>query len=196
MLPLRWDRRSKIVMEPVARIAQRSVWAKARCGSWRPEKIRIMLEGARGDGNRSRLAAFRRSFSDALGNHRERTRKTEKVLPARLAGLGILTTILPRPPTRVGRQVIYDAEGKTFGLKGLVEPLRKMVPRRGLEPPRPCERQHLKLVRLPIPPPGQRRFVYGGRTDLSTGEAGFIDNSVSAAGRAASRRLHSRVAMN
>jgi hypothetical protein len=30
----------------------------------------------------------------------------------------------------------------------------KMVPRRGLEPPRPCERQHLKLVRLPIPPSG------------------------------------------
>jgi hypothetical protein len=31
-----------------------------------------------------------------------------------------------------------------------------VVPRRGLEPPRPCERQHLKLVRLPIPPPGHR----------------------------------------
>ena len=30
----------------------------------------------------------------------------------------------------------------------------KMVPRRGLEPPRPCDRQHLKLVRLPIPPSG------------------------------------------
>ncbi len=30
----------------------------------------------------------------------------------------------------------------------------EMVPRRGLEPPRPCERQHLKLVRLPIPPSG------------------------------------------
>src|SRR5579864_3481638 len=29
-----------------------------------------------------------------------------------------------------------------------------MVPRRGLEPPRPCERQHVKLVRLPIPPSG------------------------------------------
>ena len=29
-----------------------------------------------------------------------------------------------------------------------------LVPRRGLEPPRPCERQHLKLVRLPIPPSG------------------------------------------
>jgi uncharacterized protein YbjT (DUF2867 family) len=28
------------------------------------------------------------------------------------------------------------------------------VPGRGLEPPRPCERQHLKLVRLPIPPSG------------------------------------------
>ena len=30
----------------------------------------------------------------------------------------------------------------------------EMVPRRGLEPPRPCDRQHLKLVRLPIPPSG------------------------------------------
>ena len=29
-----------------------------------------------------------------------------------------------------------------------------MVPRRGLEPPRPCERRHLKTVRLPIPPSG------------------------------------------
>ncbi len=30
----------------------------------------------------------------------------------------------------------------------------EMVPGRGLEPPRPYERQHLKLVRLPIPPSG------------------------------------------
>ena len=37
-----------------------------------------------------------------------------------------------------------------------VSPADKLVPRRGLEPPRPCERQHLKLVRLPIPPPGHR----------------------------------------
>jgi hypothetical protein len=29
-----------------------------------------------------------------------------------------------------------------------------MVPGRGLEPPRRCQRQHLKLVRLPIPPSG------------------------------------------
>src|SRR5437763_13153959 len=34
-----------------------------------------------------------------------------------------------------------------------------VVPRRGLEPPRPCERQHLKLVRLPIPPPGHGASV-------------------------------------
>jgi hypothetical protein len=44
-----------------------------------------------------------------------------------------------------------------------------MVPRRGLEPPRPCDRQHLKLVRLPIPPSGHgvgaRR--YGGALALS-----------------------------
>ena len=37
---------------------------------------------------------------------------------------------------------------RTFSLS------QKLVPRRGLEPPRPCERQHLKLVRLPIPPSG------------------------------------------
>jgi hypothetical protein len=29
-----------------------------------------------------------------------------------------------------------------------------MVPGRGLEPPRRYQRQHLKLVRLPIPPSG------------------------------------------
>ena len=34
-----------------------------------------------------------------------------------------------------------------------------LVPRRGLEPPRPCERQHLKLVRLPIPPSGHEKEV-------------------------------------
>ena len=38
-----------------------------------------------------------------------------------------------------------------------------MVPRRGLEPPRPCERQHLKLVRLPIPPPGHGASSVSGR---------------------------------
>ena len=31
---------------------------------------------------------------------------------------------------------------------------QKMVPGRGLEPPRRYQRQHLKLVRLPIPPSG------------------------------------------
>ncbi len=29
------------------------------------------------------------------------------------------------------------------------------MPRRGLEPPRLLHHQHLKLARLPIPPPGQ-----------------------------------------
>ena len=32
----------------------------------------------------------------------------------------------------------------------------EMVPGRGLEPPRRYQRQHLKLVRLPIPPSGHR----------------------------------------
>src|SRR3989344_782092 len=35
-----------------------------------------------------------------------------------------------------------------------------MVPRRGLEPPSPCGRYHLKVVRLPISPPGQVRTLY------------------------------------
>jgi hypothetical protein len=39
-------------------------------------------------------------------------------------------------------------------LKVLESDDSEMVPRRGLEPPRPCDRQHLKLVRLPIPPSG------------------------------------------
>ena len=44
----------------------------------------------------------------------------------------------------------------------------KMVPRRGLEPPRPCEHQHLKLACLPISPPGQgmNRRVDGTRNIL------------------------------
>ena len=43
-----------------------------------------------------------------------------------------------------------------IGFENLPRPLAKeqMVPRRGLEPPRPCERRHLKTVRLPIPPSG------------------------------------------
>ena len=46
------------------------------------------------------------------------------------------------------------------GFNTLFEMFREeqMVPRRGLEPPRPCERQHLKLVRLPIPPSGHGMF--------------------------------------
>ena len=35
-----------------------------------------------------------------------------------------------------------------------------MVPRRGLEPPRPFERQNLNLVRLPIPPPGLKANLH------------------------------------
>ncbi len=54
-----------------------------------------------------------------------------------------------------------------------------MVPGRGLEPPRRYQRQHLKLVRLPIPPSGHvgiaakcqtpgRRVPLVGATQLST----------------------------
>ena len=54
-----------------------------------------------------------------------------------------------------------------FKLFGMPED-GSLVPRRGLEPPRPCERQHLKLVRLPIPPSGHggRERELGGASSL------------------------------
>ena len=51
-----------------------------------------------------------------------------------------------------------------------------MVPRRGLEPPRPCERQHLKLVRLPIPPSGHGDEQ---RLRCSSGRSGPIRDGLS-----------------
>ena len=53
-----------------------------------------------------------------------------------------------------------------------------MVPRRGLEPPPPCEDQHLKLACLPISPPGQwERFPLTVKSEARTiGTAGFIVN--------------------
>ena len=36
------------------------------------------------------------------------------------------------------------------------ELLKKMVPRKGLEPSRPLSHWHLKPARLPIPPPGPK----------------------------------------
>jgi hypothetical protein len=46
------------------------------------------------------------------------------------------------------------AENGAFSNRLRLAMYRKMVPRRGLEPPRRYQRQHLKLVRLPIPPSG------------------------------------------
>src|SRR3954453_19027017 len=49
-----------------------------------------------------------------------------------------------------------------FPRRSFPHPLtRAMVPRRGLEPPRPCERQHLKVGGLPIPPPGHLSLLAG-----------------------------------
>src|SRR3546814_16542459 len=54
-------------------------------------------------------------------------------------------------------------------------PDRSLVPRRGLEPPRPCDRQHLKLERLPIPPSGPgvaRKSVVSGKSVSVRGDRG------------------------
>src|SRR3954463_2646130 len=43
-----------------------------------------------------------------------------------------------------------------------------MVPKRGLEPPRPLSHWHLKPARLPIPPPGPRpRSGEGGQIETA-----------------------------
>ncbi len=65
-----------------------------------------------------------------------------------------------------------------------------MVPRRGLEPPRPCERQHLKLVRLPIPPSGHGvgERLYGAPNPLSTAPKNNLRISSSRSARCALAR--------
>ena len=72
------------------------------------------------------------------------------VLPMRR----VRATVCPSPGRMSVRQLVD--EQIPFRNHRRVSPADKLVPRRGLEPPRPCERQHLKLVRLPIPPPGHR----------------------------------------
>ena len=49
-----------------------------------------------------------------------------------------------------------------------------MVPRRGLEPPHPCEYQHLKLARLPIPPSGHGYAIGRQLSWHGAGVNGFI----------------------
>ncbi len=87
--------------------------------------------------------------------------------PPRSRRIDILKRIIPSH--------LRDADGRQW--------TGKMVPRRGLEPPRPCDRQHLKLVRLPIPPSGHGvgGGLYGGCRGLSTGQSpGGTINSGSA----------------
>jgi hypothetical protein len=54
---------------------------------------------------------------------------------------------------------------------------KQLVPRRGLEPPRPFERQILSLVRLPIPPPGLVLHIVATATEpLQTAPEVVEDN--------------------
>jgi hypothetical protein len=39
--------------------------------------------------------------------------------------------------------------------------VKKNVPTKGIEPSHPCEWQILSLLRLPIPPHGQKSFLFG-----------------------------------
>ena len=82
-----------------------------------------------------------------------------------LNGIGALQAALVqqrrcrRPQTMSRDLILLEAHTSERGILRVLQrqrtsTIKQMVPRRGLEPPRPCERQHLKLVRLPILPPG------------------------------------------
>ncbi len=71
--------------------------------------------------------------------------------------------------------LLHAVESAIASDASAVENIRKknihesgLVPRKGLEPPRPCGHWYLKPARLPIPPPGQgRRFSPSSRASLA-----------------------------
>jgi adenylate cyclase len=77
-----------------------------------------------------------------------------------------------------------QGKGPFDGARHLRSRENGMVPRRGLEPPHPFGYQHLKLARLPIPPSGRRRAMYGCDLPLSTGFLKFPRPSPKKRGKA------------
>src|SRR4030095_121586 len=69
----------------------------------------------------------------------------------RLPGLGVSECSLPRKDWLATRSSCCERGRSSFALRSEPEASR-MVRKGGLEPPRYCYRQPLKLVRLPIPP--------------------------------------------
>ncbi len=51
---------------------------------------------------------------------------------------------------------VLDEDSHSRHFRYIFQQLKSVVPRRGLEPPHPCEYMHLKHARLPIPPPRLR----------------------------------------
>jgi hypothetical protein len=49
-------------------------------------------------------------------------------------------------------------------------PVLLVVPRRGLEPPRPCDHYDLNVARLPVPPPGHFGKIRLDDFDAGVGE--------------------------
>ena len=67
------------------------------------------------------------------------------------------------------REIILEISNDVSGIR------KSLVPRRGLEPPRPFGHWHLKPARLPIPPPGHGRCLTGRDGPLSTPAARRCD---------------------
>ena len=70
-------------------------------------------------------------------------------------------------------------ERKSGGLSSCIGQYKKPaiagfpVRGRGLEPPRPCERYHLKVVRLPVSPPAHVPILYLKKYNLATKNPAF-----------------------
>ena len=58
------------------------------------------------------------------------------------------------------RKWSQDQPNHLLSLRFLGNSRCDVVPRRGLEPPLPCENWHLKPARLPIPPSGRNHIVW------------------------------------
>ncbi len=112
-----------------------------------------------GFGNR-----FRDWYNEAGLTHRA-VHGLRKVTGSRLAEVGCTEQeIMTLPTIRIIDRTkqshvlrVVMTVGKFFVANSLIslDIKRRLVPRRGLEPPRPFGHWHLKPARLPIPPPGQ-----------------------------------------
>ena len=144
------DRPARTVCSRCLCCSQHTCDDPARCMS-----LHAGGRNARIDCNLRRCGTFQRGGTALHGKARLTTQRRRCGCSRDVGVWGILWgTFCAHPPEKLRKPAIPEFSCLT------------MVPRRGLEPPRPYGHQHLKLARLPIPPPGPvswRRLIGPGR---------------------------------